>query len=122
MVLNRVVDSWVENSATDAGENNGDDILEGGAGDDVIYGDSGNSLSAGGEGVPGNTLGDGHGSTGGGYDRISGQSVYNGNHSFSTDAFHLGNDIPVLDDANCPSSYKVGHQSDLSTGGSGSFV
>ena len=78
----------------------GDDVIEGGAGDDIIYGDGGNSHSAGGEGVLGDTLGDGPGSIGGGYDRVTASSVSNGNHSFSTDAFYLGNDIPVLDDAN----------------------
>jgi hypothetical protein len=32
------------------------------------------------------------------------------------------NGLTWLDSVDCPSSYKMGHQSDLSSGGSGSFV
>ncbi len=79
----------------------GSDTINAGAGADVVYGDDGNSASAGGEGVVSTTLGDGPGSTGGPYgDHSPNQTVYDGNHSFSTDAFFLGNDIPILSDAN----------------------
>ncbi len=72
----------------------GSDTVTGGAGNDVIYGDDGTSPSANGsEGAIG------PGSTGGSYDRVSGQSVSNGSHDFSTDAVFLGNDIPILDGA-----------------------
>ena len=36
--------------------------------------------------------------------------------------FHKTLGTKTFDELNCPSSYKVGHQIGLSTGGSGSFV
>lgn len=78
-----------------------DDTITGGGGNDLIYGDSADSASAGGPGVPGTSLGDGPGSTGGTFgDRTGGQTVYDGNHSFTTDAIFIGNDIPVFNDFN----------------------
>lgn len=77
----------------------GSDSIDADAGADIVYGDDGNSLSAGGTGVLGTTLGDGPGSTGGSYDRVSGDPVSDGSYDFSTDAFYLGNDIPILDGA-----------------------
>lgn len=93
------LDGTIDNDTITAGAGNdtvtggaGDDLIDAGTGDDLVYGDGAGSGAAG-------ELGDGPGSTGGGYDRISGQPVSDGNHSYSTDAFFLGDDIPILDGA-----------------------
>lgn len=74
----------------------GNDSVIGGDGGDIIFGDDGTSPSANGaEGAVG------PGSTGGTFgDRSGGQSVSDGNHDFFTDALFLGDDIPILSNAN----------------------
>lgn len=78
LTATRVEDSWVEFSETDsvaAGQNDGDDPIEGGAGNDTIYGEGGDDTIDGGigadslEGGTGNDLlsgGDGNDQIGGG--------------------------------------------------------
>ncbi len=87
-----ITGSLVEDTIT-AGA--GDDLIDGNAGDDTIYGDGSDSTSGGGSVTLGTTLGDGPGSTGGGYDRVRAESEFD-TFDFSTDAFYLGNDIPLL--------------------------